>query len=239
MTTAREVIADAHRLLGLVSSGNALPEAVYQDNLAALNLLIDSWNTERMSVFSEQDQVVVWPQGVRTTTLGPTGALARVDLATPERPVQVAASSYFVDPSTGLSLPLDLVNQQQYNSISLKTITSTYPQVMWVNPTFPNVTLTVYPVPTITLHFHIVSVVELSEPASLNTVISMPPGYLRAFKYGLAVELAAEFNMEPPPQVQRLAAVSKRAVRRLNVDVPQLNADLRSERFSIYTGLGQ
>lgn len=238
MTTAREIIADAHRLLGLVSSGNSLPEAVFQDNLAAFNLLVQSWNTERMSVFCEQDQVVTWPSATRQGTIGPTGSLARVDLATATRPVQVQPSSYFVDPTSNLSYAVAMVNQQQYNSLSLKTITSTYPQVLWVNPTFPDVTLTVYPVPTIPLQMHVVSVEELTGPATLSTTISLPPGYLRAFKFAMAVELAPEFNMDAPAQVTRLAAVSKRAIRRLNVDVPQLNADLRNGRFSIYTGLG-
>lgn len=238
MTTAREIIADAHRLLGLVSSGNSLPEAVFQDNLAAFNLLVQSWNTERMSVFCEQDQVVTWPSATRQGTIGPTGSLARVDLATATRPVQVQPSSYFVDPTSNLSYPVAMVNQQQYNSLSLKTVTSTYPQVLWVNPTFPDVTLTVYPVPTIPLQMHVVSVEELTGPATLSTTISLPPGYLRAFKFAMAVELAPEFGMDAPAQVTRLAAVSKRAIRRLNVDVPQLNADLRNGRFSIYTGLG-
>ena len=42
MATTRELLSGAHRLLGLVNSGNVLPEAVYQDNLVALNQMIDS-----------------------------------------------------------------------------------------------------------------------------------------------------------------------------------------------------
>lgn len=54
-TTARDLINDTHRLLNLTASGNVLPESNYQDNLRSLNQMIDSWNLERLAVFSTQD----------------------------------------------------------------------------------------------------------------------------------------------------------------------------------------
>ncbi len=42
-----------------------------------------------------------------------------------------------------------LINEEQYNGIALKTATSTFPTVMWVNYNMPDITMTVYPKPTI------------------------------------------------------------------------------------------
>ena len=180
MTTARELLGGAHRLLGLVNSGNVLPEAVYQDNLIALNQMIDSWNTERLAVFCTQDQVFLWPANTRVQTLGPTGdfatylgtqafdpmvtqsdsfiALEQDNPGQTRRPILLEDSTYFRDPSTNVSYGLRFINQLQYNNIAVKTVTSTYPQVMWVNMTFPNITMAVYPVPTKEMEFHFVSV---------------------------------------------------------------------------------
>ena len=234
MTTARDLIADAHRLLGLVSSGNALPESIYQDNLVALNQMIDSWNTERLSVFSTQDQVFNWPTNTVSRTLGPTGDFVG------NRPVLVDDATYFRDPGTNVSFGIRIINQQQYDGIAVKTVTSTYPQVIWINMTYPDIEMYVYPVPTRLLEWHFISVEELSKPASLTTTISFPPGYLRAFRYSLAMELAPEFNMEPSPQVVRIAMTSKRNLKRINNpdDIMSLPYSLVAtrQRFNVYAG---
>jgi len=81
---------------------------------------------------------------------------------------------------------------------------------MWVNMTYPDIEVYVYPVPTKLLEFHFVSVEPLMSVPSLSTDIAMPPGYLRAFKYNLALEIAAEFGINPNPQVSRIAMTSKR-----------------------------
>jgi hypothetical protein len=262
MATVRELLNGAHRLLGLVNSGNVLPEAVYQDNLVAMNQMIDSWNTERLAVFCTQDQVFNWPANTRVQTLGPTGdftlflgtqvpenietqndnliALEDGNPGIAKRPILLEDSTYFRDPSTNVSYGLRFINQLQYNNIAVKTVTSTYPQVMWVNMTFPNITLSVYPVPTKEMEFHFVSVETLTEPVSLETELEFPPGYLRAFRYNLALELAPEFNTEPSAEVRRIAMYSKRNLKRINNpdDVMAMPYSLmaRRNRYNIYAG---
>jgi hypothetical protein len=260
MVTTRELLSGAHRLLGLVNSGNVLPEAVYQDNLIALNQMIDSWSTERLAVFCTQDQVYTWEPGQRVRTLGPTGDFSLVlgtqvndPLGTQSndligldginpllRPILLDDSTYFRDPATNVSFGIRFVNQLQYNNIAVKTVQSTYPQVLWVNMTFPDITLTVYPVPTKVLEFHFISVLALDAPATLETTLAFPPGYLRAFRYNLALELAPEFNMEPSSEVRRIAMYSKRNLKRINNpdDVMAMPYSIiaRRNRYNIYAG---
>lgn len=259
MATTRELLSGAHRLLGLVNSGNVLPEAVYQDNLVALNQMIDSWSTERLAVFCTQDQTYYWEAGERIRTLGPTGDFVYilasqsdtpivtqgddyigVDDATTQRPILLDDSTYFRDPTTNVSYGIKFINQLQYNNIAVKTVQSTYPQVMFVNNTFPNITLSVYPVPNRMLEFHFISVQPLANPTTLETDLAFPPGYLRAFRYNLALELAPEFNVEPPTEVRRVAMYSKRNLKRINNphDLMAMPYSLmaRRNRYNIYAG---
>jgi hypothetical protein len=234
VTTVRELLNDTHRLLNLTASGNVVPEVNYQDNLRTLNQMLDSWNTERLSVFSTQDQVFTWPAGVLSRTLGPTGDFSG------NRPVLLDDSTYFRDASTGISYGIKFINQQQYNGIAVKTVTSTFPQVIFVNNTFPDIEMYIYPRPTRELEWHFISVEELTEPATLTTVLSFPPGYLRAFRYNLACELAPEFGIEPLPQVQRIAMTSKRNLKRINnpddiMSMPYSIVATR-QRFNIFAG---
>jgi len=233
-TTAGDQINGALRLIGQLAEGEEPSAATATDALAALNQMIDSWNTERLSVFSTQDQVFSWLPGFATRTLGPTGDFVG------NRPILIDDSTYFKDASSGISFGIKLVNQQQYNGIAVKTVTSTYPQVMFVNMTYPDITMTVYPVPTKVLEWHIVSVEELTTAALLSTPLAFPPGYLRAFKYNLACEIAPEFGVEPSPQVSRIAMYSKRNLKRINNpdDIMSLPYSIVAtrQRFNIFAG---
>lgn len=234
VATAGDQIKAALRLIGQLAEGEEPSAAASQDALVAMNQMIDSWNSERLSVFSTQDQVFTWPSGTRTRTLGPTGDFVG------NRPVLVDDATYFRDGSTNVSYGIKLINQQQYDGISVKTVTSTYPQVMWVNMTYPDIEVTVYPVPLRSLEFHFVSVEELNNPATLATQLTFPPGYLRAFKYNLACEIANEFGVEPPQTVQRLAMASKRNLKRINNpdDVMAMPYGIvaNRQRYNIYAG---
>jgi len=232
--SAGEQINRALRLLGVLAEGETTSAAVMQDSLMAMNQMIDSWNTERLSVFSTQDQVFNWPADLITRTLGPTGDFVG------NRPILVDDATYFRDATTNVSYGIKLINQQQYDGIAVKTVTSTYPQVMFVNMTYPNITMTIYPKPTRVLEWHIVSVDKLSEPATLATILAFPPGYLRAFTYNLAMEIAPEFGVEPSEQVKRIAMTSKRNLKRINnpddvMSMPYAIVATR-QRFNIYAG---
>jgi hypothetical protein len=232
-TTAGDQISAALRLIGQLAEGEVPSAATAQDGLNALNQMLDSWSTERLSIYATQDQIYTWPAFEAKRTIGPTGDFVG------ERPILLDDSTYFKDPTSGLSFGVKIVNQQQYNGIALKTAQSTYPQVIWANMTFPNAEMTVFPVPTKPLEWHIVSVQPLTQPAELGTQLMLPPGYLRAFKYNLAAEIAAEFGVEPTPQVQRIAMTSKRNLKRINnakdiMSMPYA-LSMRNPRYNVFT----
>ena len=232
--TAGDQINRALRLLGVLAEGETPSAATSQDALMALNQMIDSWNTERLSIFNTIDQVFTWPAGEIQRHLGPTGDFVGV------RPVLLDDATYYRDPGTNVSFGIKFINQQQYDGIAVKTVTSTYPQVCWVNMGFPDITLTIYPKPTRELEWHFISVQELDRPADLATVMYYPPGYLRAFTYNLAMEFAPEFGVEPSPQVSRIAMTSKRNLKRINnpddvMSMPYAIVATR-QRFNIYAG---
>jgi hypothetical protein len=232
--TAGDQINRALRLLGVLAEGETPSASVSQDALMALNQMIDSWNTERLSTFVTQDQVFTWPAGYISRDLGPTGDFVGL------RPILMDDATYYRDPGTNVSFGIKFINQQQYDGIAVKTVTSTYPQVCWVNMGFPDITLTIYPKPTRDLEWHFISVQELDRPADLTTVMYYPPGYLRAFTYNLAMEFAPEFGVEPSPQVQRIAMTSKRNLKRINnpddvMSMPYALIATR-QRFNVYAG---
>ena len=232
-TSAGDQINGALRLIGQLAEGETPSAATSADALTALNQMLDSWSAERLSVFSTQDQMFTWPASTKSRTIGPTGDFVG------NRPVLLDDATYFRDPSNNISFGIKIINQQQYDGIAVKTVTSTYPQVIWVNMDMPNMDMYIYPVPTKALEWHFISVTELVEPATLATTLVIPPGYLRAFRFNLACEIAAEFGVEPPATVQRIAMSSKRNIKRINNpdDVMSLPYSIVAtrQRFNIYS----
>ena len=234
MTSAGDLINGALRLIGELAEDESPSAGASADALMAFDQLVDSWNTERLSVYATTDTQYTWPAGSSSRTIGPTG-----NIVTTTRPVAIDQSTYFVG-SNSLSYSPEFINQDQYNAIALKTVTSTYPQVIWVNNTFPDITLTVYPVPDASSAWHIIHRTILTDPAALTTEISLPPGYLRAFRFNLACEISAEFGVEAPPTVKRIADVSKRNLKRINNpgDLMAMPYALAGNvgRFNIFSG---
>jgi len=234
MTTAGDQINGALRLLGVLAEGETPSAATSQDALFALNQMIDSWGTEKLSTFTTQEQVFSWLPGLISQTLGPSGDFVG------DRPVLMDDATYFVDASTGISYGIKIINQQQYDGIAVKTVTSTFPQVMWINTNYPNIDMHIYPVPTKVLEWHFISAAQLTQPATIATPLYFPPGYMRAFRYNLACELAPEFGVEPSPTVGRIAMASKRNLKRINnpddiMSIPYAIVSTR-QRFNIFAG---
>lgn len=234
MASAGEIINGSLRLIGALAEGEVPSAETSADALMAMNQMIDSWNTERLMIYNTIDQQFTWPSDQITQTLGPTGDFIGL------RPVALDDSTYYRDASTGVSFGIKFINQQQYDGIAVKTVTSTYPQVMWINMEYPDIAMTIYPKPTRALEWHFISVQELTQPATLATELAFPPGYLRAFRYNLAREIAAEFGIEPPRTVSQIANVSKRNLKSQNnpgdiMSIPYAIMVSR-QRFNIYAG---
>ena len=234
MATAGDLINGALRLIGQLAEGETPSAETSADALFAMNQMVDSWNTEKLSIFNTQDQTFTWPAGEIQRHLGPTGEFVG------NRPVLLDDSTYYRDPGTNVSFGIKFINQQQYDGIAVKTVTSTYPQVMWINMEYPNIQMTIYPKPTRELEWHFISAQELTQPATLATDILLPPGYLRAFRYNLACEIAAEFGVEPSQQVKRIAMSAKRNIKRINNpdDIMSLPYSLVAtrQRFNVFAG---
>ena len=72
-TTAGDQINGALRLIGQLAEGETPSAATSQDALTAFNQMLDSWSTEKLSIFTTQEQIYIWPAGFLTKSLGPTG----------------------------------------------------------------------------------------------------------------------------------------------------------------------
>lgn len=223
MTTAREIISRAQRLTGAVHPGDALPEAHYQDDLIALNAMIDGWNTQ--SNFIATVQEVTANVSAQSATIG---AGLTFDTVRPTR-IENGAFARL----NGVDYPLEQIDREQYERITLKTVYSTFPQYLYYDGNTDIAHVWFYPVPAGAMEIHIPCAVYLTQFADLDTDYPLVPGYLKAIQYSLAEDIATG-NL--PISVVRTAMNARKAIRRTNVHVPLLNVNIPNMRFNIYSG---
>jgi len=117
-------------------------------------------------------------------------------------------------------IPIELLNDSQYASLSVPNTPSTFPLALYDNGQFPLKTITVFPVPTVNTGIRLWLREPLVDLTNLDAYCSYPPGYERAFRFCLAVEVAPEFGKTCDPNVEGTAARAKEDLKSMNT-VPQ------------------
>lgn len=216
MTTALDILKRSVRMLGVYATGENPSADESQDALAALNALLAEVSNGAM-VYAKTLDVIALAASQTSVTVGPSGTTITA------RPVNVLPESYIV--LSGVSYPLDVFTLQQYNSISVKA-TSGIPVGIYVQPDMPNVTITPWPVPSQAMTLNLWSDKVLASFPSLTTVVSLPPGYENGLPPMLAVQIASEYEVEPPASVVQAAMRARRVLKRTNLQVPRLVLDV-------------
>ena len=180
--------------------------------LLALNALADAWLTEPDYAYTTALVSASLPAATTSLTIGPAMAFN-----TP-RAVRLESGCYVT--VGGVDYPLEIVTQAEYNAIPLKTI-SAWPTICYYDGAAPTGNVFFWPVGACTVKLNVLT--QLSQFASLATVVNLPPGYERMFRLTLMEEVAGAYGRQLTPLQARNAAQSRRFVKRLNSSVPQLS----------------
>lgn len=230
-TTALDIIYGALRILQVLSPDVSLTDNEANDALDALNLMLDGWSNEALMLTHITSETFALTINQGSYTIGAGGDFNAV------RPMDVEKSTFLVN---GLDYPLTMLTYDDWAEIRLKSLKSTFPQFMYIDQTYPLSTIYVYPVPNSAVSLTLYSRKEFTNFANLNTVLSFPPGYARAMKFCLAVEIAPEYQTTAGADVLNMAISAKAGIKRTNnrkitsqVD-PALIQNKRG--FNIYRG---
>ncbi len=210
-TQVQNIINSALTLIGVIAAGESPAPEESTDALLVLNDLITSWDVERLVIYATNRATYNLIISQQTYTIG-QGAGANFNAA---RPTSIWAAN--IINSAGLAFPMKLVTKEEWASIPEKSVTGAVPRELWNDNGYPNSTLYLWPIPSAgSTQLELYTWQQLTTFVNLTDTFDFPPGYERAIRFNLAVELASEYGREIPQTVGQIAMDSKNAIRGLN-----------------------
>lgn len=209
-----------------------------EDSLQTLNEIVDKWNIESLMITSTINYDVPLT-GKKVYTMGPGGDIDVI------RPPSGILQAYYLMPTSNqeVSLPIEIITQGQYNGIAIKDLQITIPQMLYYNADYPLAHVYIYPISSVGK-----VVITVSDQfmgfSDLDAVIDLPPGYIKALRYNLAVELSTEYGRQLDERIESMAVGAKSFIKANNSTVKREiltcdNALMKSGKggsFNIYSG---
>lgn len=221
MTTVRTLITGSMKDLGAIAIGETPTADEIQDGLEVLNGLLGTWQTESLMVYSRRQEVFNPPIGQQVYTIGIGG-----DINT-QRPVIIESAK--MRQNSGSSNDLDIYvckSYKDYADITTKNVSSTLITAVYLDATWPLGNLYVWPVLSSSAYSLVLWLwTSLPTYSTIDDDLALPPGYERALRANLAVELAPRYGREIMPALAKIAVESKGQLKRLNIDVPTMSFD--------------
>lgn len=218
--TGLQLICGSLRVLGVLAEGETPSAQSANDALQSLNDMLDSWSNESLVISSILREVFALVGGQQTYTFGVGGNFNSVRPMSIENALlQLPGSNPVVERQVGI------LNKDQYAAETIKTLTSTLPLFLYSDDNYPMANISVWPVPSAACNLVLYSAKPLTNIATLNTALSLPPGYQRTLKFNLAIDLAPEYGRQVSPEVAAIASASKASVKRTNSKPRYLKVD--------------
>lgn len=210
MATTSDLIKGSLRLLGVIGQGESPSAAEQTDGLNALNEMLSSWSNERLLAYSRVREEFTLTSGQGSRTIGTTGNFVT---SRPQEIEQATIEDQSASPTA--EYPLQILSLAEWAGIIQKDSTADVPTKLYYEPTNPNGTLYLWPVPSAANKIVLYSRKPLSALAITDT-LAFPPGWEEALRYNLAVKLAPEYGVAPALEVKEIALTSRAAIEGTN-----------------------
>lgn len=190
--------------------------------LNKLNRLLDNWNADRNAVAADLFSTFTLTPALNPHTIGVT-ANAPTWAVSGNRPVSIEGVVLILAgtaPTARLSLTKR--DAQWWQNLSVPTVTSQVPTDFFYNPTWPNGSLYLFPVPSAAYQVQLWSRIVLAQLA-LSDTFTLPPGYWDAITLTLAEDISDTFERPASPSLVERARRARARIFSNNIEIPRLS----------------
>lgn len=226
MAYAIDFITGAMTDLGVLAAEETASNEDAADVFTVLNMMADALGVERLTMYQIVRTVKTLTASTASYTIGTGGSINIV------RPTWIDRAGIVIDntASPPTEIPITVLTDQEYARWPQKALTNTQSQAVYYDHSWSAGLGLVYPLPIPTvsttqlvLYAPSVAVAQFADQST--TDYTFPPGYARAIRKNLALEIAPMFKAEPSPLLMKQAEESKKAIKRANVRPVTLTID--------------
>ena len=224
---ASELITDALQEIGAIGDGEQLsPESGYKA-LRRLNGMLNTWQTEKLTIYNLARTLFTFVASKGTYTIGPTTQVLTPDFSTPTTPVFLDRAGVILGtPPNDVEIPVEVYTPSRWADVRMKSMTASQPLGVYYDRSAVYGTLSYHPIPT---DAAVVPVLYLPSPltsvASLNTELILPPAYEESIRYNLAVRCCRLFGRPVDQDIAKLASDTLADVKRSNLTIVEMRVD--------------
>ena len=196
MPSASDFITGALQDLGVLGAGQAASAADAADAFTLLNQIADAMGIERLLLYQILRTVVPLTASTASYTIGSGGTINIV------RPTWIDHATVIPDDtaSAPAEIPIDLLSESEYAAWSPKAQTG-QPRAVYYNYAWTAGLGTITPLPVPSDSDQAMVLYTPAAPvttfAALATSYTFPPGFARAIRKTLALEIAPMFHATP------------------------------------------
>jgi hypothetical protein len=226
--TANQIIQDACEDLGIIAPGEAPTAAITNRAFKILQELIDSWNLMSLTVLVVERTEYTLVANQQFYSIGPATLSPDFSTGTAARPVRVEGAGLILNATTPVvEVPLVELTDDLYENIGVKAQTSTQPTEFYYNPTDPLGEIFLWPAPTTGVNSLALYTQFLTpQMTALNTAYVMPPGYTKALRLNLCMDLSVPaFGLTLDAGIEMQARAALRNLKAANVKESDLSID--------------
>lgn len=233
-TTAQDIINRALRSLSVIGEGETASAAQYADGLISLNDLVESWANEPQMIYQIAQDIIPLTPGKAAYTIG----IGAYDVNT-TRPVEIEQAFCRWN---NVDYPVAIKNREAYEAIISKSLGTNLPEILYYDTGFPASTIRLWAVPNMAgVSLYVDSLKPFAGFATIADTVVFPPGYARALRLNLAVELMPEFQVNNP-RLDKMALDAKNGIKRANHLPENVRFDSaipsgRKGRYNIFSDL--
>lgn len=201
MATTKALIESAMRSIGVLAGGEEAKPAELQDALTYCKQMLDGWSNETLMVpayvhetftLTAKSKYMIGPGSADFDTVRPT-----------------LIENLRIKNAGGLEIPVRIITVDAYADLRYKDSQTTYPRWAYYEPTRPEGTLYLSASTIAGDELIMISSKPIEDLPALTADITYPPGYERAIRLNLAMELAPEYGK---PLDQVIAAQARQAI---------------------------
>jgi hypothetical protein len=212
----------AYRLAGILKRpGSGYSPSEDADALAALNSIIDEWGLQEHCAYSQlRTEFTLDSTGTKVLyTVGQTTVNnVAPDVLIPRPTYLRGAGLCFNNSTPEVETPMRVLSDQEWEALSPKLMASTVPYIVYYKAEVPNGNLYVWPISETAWNMAIYTLEGISQFSSDSESVVVPPGYLSAMNYALALRLV-DMNptlAHPSPRLEVRADAALKWVKERN-----------------------